>query len=535
MKIRLSKKGRRRILINTLLILISTFIGLGIGESAIRLQEGFPLSQLELPAILDRVPYLLNSKILNHGKQIWEDAHTDVPFEWLSTNPDTFSHPGTTAALFNYYQRVRTDSTDPYVNFIAEEAQKQWNAYFLASSICADKPFYDWEDFQDFPDELHAFVPPTPSMYPRFRYFRGQLFPKSRAYFNNFGWRGYDISLQKPDSVIRIAFVGASTTQQDRLSPHSYPEYVGHWLNLWAKAQELPLSFEIINAGREGLGSRDFSAIVQEELIPVRPDMIVYYAGANEFNFDDVEGDARRYQNAFVTWGAKYSALFRRLISISGIRFSNPGDPSDMPFPSGVDEMNPDINSPSLPVSLPRIFPEVKKIKNAIESIEGELIMCSFIQMMKDDMRLNPISDQGIYQYWNEQEKYAKCSYSYIRRMVEFQNRTLEKYAKVNELAFLDVAENFPLDPDLFLDGVHLYQNAIRLRAWAVFLRLVPILEQRIAAGKLPKSNPSPYATHPTFEQTKEVIAYSRCDCKARIDTTSSRCIDAYKLEVSSL
>jgi hypothetical protein len=69
-----------------------------------------------------------------------------------------------------------------------------------------------------------------------------------------FGWRGPEIPLDKPAGTIRIAFVGASTTVGLFDLPFSYPEYVVHWLNLWAErnARRLPSpEVEIAVAGVE--------------------------------------------------------------------------------------------------------------------------------------------------------------------------------------------------------------------------------------------------------------------------------------------
>src|SRR5262249_37205188 len=86
-----------------------------------------------------------------------------------------------------------------------------------------------------------------------------------------------------PPATIRIAFVGASTTIDPHGDRFSYPEYVGRWLNEWSASRRLRVSFEAINAGREGISSESLAAIVATELVPVRPDLVVYYEGSNHF------------------------------------------------------------------------------------------------------------------------------------------------------------------------------------------------------------------------------------------------------------
>jgi hypothetical protein len=82
---------------------------------------------------------------------------------------------------------------------------------------------------------------------------------------------------------VRIAFIGASTTVGNHFYPYSYPEFIGNWLNLWSAQRKLDLKFEVLNAGRESITSTDNVNIVREEVLPLKPDLLVYYEGANQF------------------------------------------------------------------------------------------------------------------------------------------------------------------------------------------------------------------------------------------------------------
>ena len=79
------------------------------------------------------------------------------------------------------------------------------------------------------------------------------------------------------------AFVGASTTVGAYDVPHAYPEFIGEWLNLWSRARNLPFTFEVVNAARTGIDSHSIAAIVRQEVVPIQPDLVVYYEGANQF------------------------------------------------------------------------------------------------------------------------------------------------------------------------------------------------------------------------------------------------------------
>ena len=89
-------------------------------------------------------------------------------------------------------------------------------------------------------------------------------------------------------------FVGSSTTVGPPHLPFSYPELVGYWLNRWAQSQKLPVHFEVLNAARESIVSTDNVAIVKNEVAPLRPDLVVYYEGGNQFELTRSSTRCRR-------------------------------------------------------------------------------------------------------------------------------------------------------------------------------------------------------------------------------------------------
>ena len=46
--------------------------------------------------------------------------------------------------------------------------------------------------------------------------------------------------------------------------------------------------FEVLNAGRESIISTDTAAIVRTEVLPLKPDLVVYYEGGNQFELRTV-------------------------------------------------------------------------------------------------------------------------------------------------------------------------------------------------------------------------------------------------------
>ena len=83
--------------------------------------------------------------------------------------------------------------------------------------------------------------------------------------------------------MLRIAFLGASTTLGSPRYAWSYPEHVGAWLNTWARQTGKAITFEIANTGRFGAKSADIAGIAEEEVTAFAPDILVYYEGHNDF------------------------------------------------------------------------------------------------------------------------------------------------------------------------------------------------------------------------------------------------------------
>lgn len=368
-----------------------------------------------------------------------------------------------------------------------------WNRRFVETAFCAPDSF-----FKNFPETIIAFNPPAGNPHPRYR-FPPNATLASGLVTNQFGLRGHPITLAKPPKTIRIAFVGASTTVNDHSAPYSYPEYVENWLNRFAAANHFDVQFESLNSGREGLNSNDLAAIVHDELLTLDPDIAVYYEGSNQFpsahsmlsppikarsQTDPREQLGHHEVPAFLRTHFAIGDLADRALN----GFSSIGEPRK-PFyrliwPKGVDEHNPDVNNPNLPLQLPAIFKDLDAIKGDMQSIGGQLILCSFEWFAKDGM---PLAGRHANIYNQLNTVLWPLRYADIRRLADFQNRAFARYAVSRSIPFLDVAGALPQDPNLFNDAIHLTNIGERVKAWIVFEQLVPGIRREIESGQLPR------------------------------------------------
>ncbi len=154
-----------------------------------------------------------------------------------------------------------------------------WNEQFVRAQVC------DGSDklFNNPPKPVKVFQSPDDLPHPIYRFPASRTLP-SGLKTNRYGFRGPDFPPERSSNVIRIAFVGSSQTVSDHIFPFSFPEYFGIWLNKWLAANGNGLRAEIINAGREGIGTADVAAILEQEVLPLVPDYVIFYDGANQLS-----------------------------------------------------------------------------------------------------------------------------------------------------------------------------------------------------------------------------------------------------------
>jgi hypothetical protein len=305
---------------------------------------------------------------------------------------------------------------------------------------------------------------------------------------------------------------------------------VGHWLNLWAAVRWPDIRFEVLNAGRESIKSPDIAAIIRQEVAPMRPDLVVYYEGANQFELSTVvkntpaTGSLARRRDAgtdgvVASWlrnASRYLALARRAQALMGlVELPEGGREWPKPdyainWPQGLDEFDPDLDRPDLPINLGVILRDFDRMRGDLAAVDGELALSSFLWMVKDGLVLNPIRNRLILDDLNVH--HFPFRYRDMERLATFQNRVFAKYASRRGLSFIDVASAMPFDPDLFADAIHNTYPGIRMQAWVVLQQLVPIVEKHLASGAWPKPVPVMGNVHPAFAVEPRQITF---ECKS--------------------
>ena len=509
-----------RLLGRTVLVVISSAV-LVASEIAARVVDGYRLTSLRLEASRDRERHPASTP--DAGPQKWIGDYDALPYVKkvpvaAGVDPAWFAVPMAPLADLQPAADL-VARMDRYKSGNDERANYEWNLKNVSGVVCRGEHPAFADLFKQL-DNAFVFDPTDGSEEPPYRFLQHAQYSSQRQ-TNNFGWRGPDVALTKPADTIRLAFVGSSTTIGNHGFPYSYPEQVAFFLNRWTAARHPGISIDVINAGREGINSRSLPEVVRQEILPVEPDLVYYdYDGANQFwpgNFvmTPVAG-LKPLTEPRPGWFASHSAVGARIGSVLGRttgRGSEPPKPHlDLQWPADLDERDPNLSHPQLPVDLPQLLSDLEATRTALVPGGTELVVTSIGWLVYPGMALDPDRDAAILNTINT--TYWPFSYAHIRRYLDFKTRVLRKYAAAHQLVFVDAAGSFPRDPRLFDDAIHTTRAGTRLQAWLVFNSLVPIIERRLAAQQWPRPATLRLSKHPAFNGRRLVpISQVRAAC----------------------
>ncbi len=506
-----------RRLTNIFLALVSVVGAFLLGEVSLRTLDGYDLGSVKL-MLSDPLPKTADPKkgVVDYARRL--TARSDIDLRWFLESPRLAAPPVPEERFTPFVAagqeawRARTSSFHRWAidsRILQQESMARvWNQNFVHDALCGGSELFDGFSFG-----ILTFAGESEKRRPVYRYIPESQIGLNRI--NKAGFRGEEIQPRKPANTIRVAFLGASTTAGQPEHFFSYPEFVGHWLNNWAQAKGLAVRFEAINAGRPGLTSVDIAEVALTELAPLQPDLVVYYEGSNQLDFRSLlrppanleRLSGARFSTALAT-AATYSAIVRRVQYL--VRANAPGAGLEPAKPSYElvlpDETSLVEDDRMLPINLPVIFDSLDRIKAWADASGVQMGLASFVWLAHEALRLDPVRHAGIDYYLND--RLWPMRYSDVRKVADFQNRAFDKYAQSRNIPFLDLAPSFPQDPDLFADAIHTTQDGSRLWAWLVFQSILPILEEAIQRGGLPKADDG---HEPNFAAEKIEIVPASC------------------------
>jgi hypothetical protein len=487
---------------NAALLLGSIALSLIAAELAARALDGYPLLSVTLgPRSTEPSPVRYSERYIP-GLPVAQG----VDRAWYALDPEP-----THAAPYNLDAVAKSDpelvrifnQTKKPLSF---EAAYEWNSNWIKQRVCEKTVPEHWS-----PD-LYAFDPGRDTRFPRYRLLRKFMWPLEGGTINSFGLRGLEIPFKKPANTIRIAFLGASTTLDFLAARNAYPDFVGRWLQEWARQHGLDVKFEILNGGRFGFGAQDITAMFRDEVLPLAPDIVLYYEGVNDFT-----------PSQFVKWPSgqrpspptitlrqaspleNYSALARKaLMAWDQLRwFSGKEAPKpDLNIEDSTVQLirdpHPDPHGPAIPDYLRTVVRSLDSIRTEAASHNALFVVAPFLFLAHEGLQLDLPRDFYIFKYLND--LFYPFKYSLLRQLIDWQNRVYKEYDRKFELPVMNLDELYPRDPILFVDAVHQNMDGSRLKAWLIFNELLPLIEREIAAGRLPRPSQQP-ETHPAFPE----------------------------------
>jgi hypothetical protein len=499
-----------------IVVVVCSGMALGAAELAARIVDGYRLTSLRLEPVDGRHPRAEPKLRLASKKWVGEsDALPfvrDMPVAG-GVDRDWFASPLPERHLVEPDPELAARMAR-YKGGADERANYEWNWQEVLAAVCRGEHADSSGILRQFAD-FFVFTPTDGSSEPPFRYLQHAAYT-SGLKTNAFGWRGPEIPLTKSSGTIRIAFVGASSTGGPHGEPYAYPELVGLWLNRWASARHPGISFEIINAARDGVHSHSLPAVVRQELLPMEPDLVYYdYDGGNQFwpgDFVMTTLSPRPRQTATESADGLLrccSVVARRLARVlrgaidSGAEPVKP--PLDVQWPRDLDERDPDLAYPHLPLQLPQLLSDMDTAQREVADQGGVIAFASIASLVYPGMVLDPVGDRPTLTLLNT--GYWPFTYGHIRRYLDFRTRVLRKYAAAHGLDFVDESSLFPRDARLFTDLVHLTRAGIHLQAWIVFNGIVPIIEPRLASREWPRPASRSLSAHPAFPGQRRLVS----------------------------
>jgi hypothetical protein len=369
-----------------------------------------------------------------------------------------------------------------------------WNDEYVKKFACD----VDNVHFQNVPVDIRAFAAVDGEAHPIYRYLPDRRLPGGLK-TNSYGFRGADFPLEKRSEMIRIAFIGSSQTVGNGAYTFSFPEYFGFWLNQWLESKGSPLRVEIINAGREGIGTLDVRAILQQEVLPLDPDYVIFFDGANQLGGSDAliraQGPIKRQKfedaiaarHPFPRWITAHSKVASLVDRVYDLFAPQSTDSEIAPtyqfgFPGGVDENEPDIAQPDLPLGLSGFVKDVRGMAADSRAAGAHFFMSAPFWL--DGSELPDAKDRHFALIASHLKSiFWPLKPSEIRRLIDFQTRVLRRVAESDKIPLLDIAADFPRDPTLFNDAYHTNPAGVPLLGWIALQRFLPSFAADIAIG----------------------------------------------------
>jgi len=295
---------------------------------------------------------------------------------------------------------------------------------------------------------------------------------------NSLGFRGEEIARTKPPNTLRIACLGASTTFSAEVADQAtWP----HKLQQALQARLPNVTVQVINAGIPGAIASHSLKNLQHRVLPLQPDLVIYYEAHNEVHHDTRElargrgllKPTEEHRSALARRLAEYSLLFDLVEKNAKILLASRD--------RGIDKLN------GIPRDLPdRFLGELGKIHQELSRRNITLVLSTFlVKYRRDQPRPVQIANADIsffYMPW--------MTIDDLMESMDVYNDAIVEYAHARGVPVAEDRTSIPGDSHHFADAVHLADagSALMAERFRRFLYERKILDELVK--KMGKASP---------------------------------------------
>ncbi|MGH2374278.1 MAG: SGNH/GDSL hydrolase family protein [bacterium] len=328
--------------------------------------------------------------------------------------------------------------------------------------------------FENWPIPLELFDADTPT--PRYLFkpnlrmaVRGRRLepvrPGEPAYrsTNSWGFRGPEFAVQKPPGLLRIVCLGASTTEGSHGDLETYPRFLQQELNRMYPGTRI----EVLNAGHHGQQIADLLEILRLRVLPLDPDVVIFYEAANDIRFNEfsrIDRSCRPRTCLQKGYQGAVAGLHRRSMLVRRVAHAGRVDLPQRPLWHRFDETMPKPAAVHYRSMLRQI---------ARETLDhgSRVVLSSFVTVAREGLVVRRDDNPLLFDHLHN--KRYPFTPGELERVHAHYNRVAREVAQEFGIPFVDAAAEFPRDVRYFpYDTIHLNPEGNRLLA-GLFARTV--------------------------------------------------------------
>ncbi len=260
---------------------------------------------------------------------------------------------------------------------------------------------------------------------------------------NSLGFRGDEFTYKKPPNTVRIAVLGASTTFNAEVSSNeaTWP----HQLQRKLRSAYPDVNFEVVNAAVGGYVAADNLKNLEHRVLPLDPDLVIYYEANNEIVRDtrELARQSGMADDSFRTSPlgmlARYSLLAdlvqKNAIILMGGRSQGAKTmssvPRDLPhhFLSVIEQMRQDVSRKNIPMMLSTFVVKYRRNQDRATQVANADVAFYYMPWMSIEGLLDAM---------------------------DVYNAAILDYASEHQLPAVDDRDSIPPDAEHFTDCMHL-------------------------------------------------------------------------------